>query len=519
MQKVIVLELSPEDASYETLYKPVIIKRLGVTTERIRHIQIIRKSIDSRRRKVKVNIAFRVFVDEIPSTDTVWQPAFQNVEKSSEVLVIGSGPAGLFAALRLLELGIRPVIIERGKPVEDRINDIKLLELDNVLNPESNYCFGEGGAGTFSDGKIYTRAKKRGDHYKVLEILRFHGADESILYEAHPHIGSDRLPLIVANIRKTILDAGGIMHFNTKVSDFIMKRDRLTGIVTSEKEKLSAAATILATGHSARDIYYLLSDRGISLEAKPFAMGVRVEHPQQLIDNIQYHGQKSAYLPAATYNIVQQISGRGVYSFCMCPGGQIVPATTSSEEIVVNGMSNAMRDSPYANAGLVVQIFSSDYKEFESYKGLAALRLQENFERNACEASGHPQVAPAQRITDFIRNKSSSTLPENSYVPGVVSSPMHRWMPDFIVKSLQAGFREFDKRMRGFVSENAIMVGVESRTSSPVRIPRNPDTGEHMHIRGLFPCGEGSGYAGGIVSSAVDGEHAADKCQKYLENI
>jgi uncharacterized FAD-dependent dehydrogenase len=325
------------------------------------------------------------------------------------------------------------------------------------------------------------------------------------------------LPLIVAGIRKTILDAGGMIRFNTRVLDFIIKRNTITGIITSKNEKLSADATILATGHSARDIYYLLSDRRIRLESKPFAMGVRVEHPQTLIDSIQYHGQKSAYLPAATYNVVQQVSGRGVYSFCMCPGGQIVPAVTSSGEIVVNGMSNSMRNSPYANSGLVVQVFPSDYKEYNEFGGLAALRLQENFEKNAFAASYHPQVAPAQRISDFIRNKSSSTLPENSYLPGVVSSPMQMWMPDFVVKSLQAGFREIDKRMRGFISEDAIMVGVESRTSSPVRIPRDPDTCEHIQIRGLFPCGEGSGYAGGIVSSALDGIQAADKCRKYLD--
>ncbi|MBN2214678.1 MAG: FAD-binding protein [Bacteroidales bacterium] len=519
MQKEIVLELSPEDASHEIHYKRLIVKKLGITADRISKIQIIRKSIDARRRRIRMNMAFRVFIDREPSVDAGWQPAYQNVEKNREVLVIGSGPAGLFAALRLIELGIRPVIIERGKPVEDRKKDIILLEHENILTPDSNYCFGEGGAGTFSDGKLYTRAKKKGDHYRILEILCFHGADESILYEAHPHIGSDRLPAVVAGIRKTILVAGGIILFNTKVSDFIVKNNNITGIVTSGNEKLSADATILATGHSARDIYHLLSDKGIRVENKPFAMGVRVEHPQQLIDRIQYHGQKSAFLPAATYNVAQQVSGRGVYSFCMCPGGQIVPANTAAGEIVVNGMSDAMRDSPYANSGLVVQILPSDYKEYDEYGGLAALRFQANYERDAFEASGHPQVAPAQRMTDFMRNRSSSTLPENSYLPGVVSSPMHRWMPDFIVKALQAGFREIDKRMRGFITEDAIMTGVESRTSSPVRIPRNPDTGEHIRIKGLFPCGEGSGYAGGIVSSALDGEQAADKCKLFLDLI
>lgn len=519
MQKEIVLELSPEDASHEHYYKPVIVRKLGVAAERIRHIQIIRRSVDARRRKVRVNMAFRVFLDELPETDAVWQPAFDNVEKSREVLVIGSGPAGLFAALRLIELGIRPLIIERGKPVEDRMNDIRLLENDCLLNTNSNYCFGEGGAGTFSDGKLYTRAKKRGDHYRIFEILCFHGAEASILYEAHPHIGSDRLPLIVAGIRKTILDAGGMIRFNTRVTDFITTNQRMNGVITSDNEKLSAAATILATGHSARDIYYLLADRRIRLESKAYAMGVRVEHPQQLIDQIQYHGHKSAYLPPAAYNVAQQVSGRGVYSFCMCPGGQVIPAATAPGEIVVNGMSVAKRDSVYANAGMVVQVIPSDFNKFGKYGGLAALRLQENFERDSFSASGRQQIAPSQRITDFMRNRSSSTLPENSYLPGTVASPMHKWMPDFIVRSLQAGFSEIDKKMKGFISENAMMIGVESRTSSPVRIPRNPDTGEHVQIRGLFPCGEGSGYAGGIVSSALDGIQAANECRRYLDAL
>jgi uncharacterized FAD-dependent dehydrogenase len=517
VQKEIVLELSPEDASHEAYYKPFIIKKLKIAAGRIQYIKIIRKSIDARSRKIRVNIAFQVFIDEKPSAEINWHPSFQNVDKSREVLVIGAGPAGMFAALRLLEVGIRPVILERGKPVEERIDDIRLLEYNHQLNPDSNYCFGEGGAGTFSDGKIYTRAKKRGDHHKILEILYYHGADETILYEAHPHIGSDRLPRIVAGIRKTILDAGGRIFFNTRVSDFVIKNERMTGVLTTGNEKLLADGIILATGHSARDIYHVLYKKGIKLEAKPFAMGVRVEHPQDLINEIQYHGAKSTYLPAASYNIVQQIAGRGVYSFCMCPGGQIVPAGTSPEEMVVNGMSNSMRNSPFANSGLVVQIFPEDHKEYDNYEGLAALKLQENFEKDAYAASNRPLLAPAQRIVDFILNKSTSALPENSFIPGVVASPMHQWMPDFIVKTLQAGFKEIDKRMHGFISKDAIMLGVESRTSSPVRIPRNADTGEHINIKGLFPCGEGSGYAGGIISSAVDGDQIANKCSMHLE--
>lgn len=517
MQKEIVLELTPEDASHETYYKPLIIKKLRISEERIRYIKTVRKSIDARRRRIRINMAFRVFIDEFPSDDMKWQPRWQNVEKSREVIIIGAGPAGMSASLRLIELGIRPIIIERGKPVEDRMADIQILEKNHQLDPDSNYCFGEGGAGTFSDGKIYTRAKKRGDHNKILEILHYHGADETILYETHPHIGSDRLPLIVKGIRKTILDAGGKILFNTRVSDIVLANDRITGVLTGRNEKLSADAVILATGHSARDIYHLLNRRGIKLESKPFAMGVRVEHPQELINYVQYHGQKSAFLPAATYNVAQQIEGRGVYSFCMCPGGRIVQASTSPQEIVINGMSNSQRNSPFANSGLVVQVLPADHKKFESYKGLAALKLQENFEKDAYAASNQPQVAPAQRIIDFIQNKSSSTLPETSYIPGIVSSPMHQWMPGYMVYSLQLALKEIDKVMHGFISKDAVMLGVESRTSSPVRIPRNPDTGEHIHIRGLFPCGEGSGYAGGIISSAVDGDQAADKCMQYLE--
>lgn len=519
MQKEIVLELSPEDASDEMYYRPIILKKLRINDEQIRFIKTVRKSIDARRRRIKINMAFRVFIDEKPPESLKWHPEWKNVENSREVIIIGAGPAGMFAALRMIELGIKPLILERGKPVEERKDDIRLLEQKNLLNPDSNYCYGEGGAGTFSDGKIYTRAKKRGDHNKILEILHYHGADEEILYESHPHIGSDRLPRIVAAIRKTIRDAGGKIWFNTRISDIVIKNDTVTGILTSKNEKLVSDAVILATGHSARDIYHLLYRKGIKLETKPFAMGVRVEHPQELINFIQYHGQKSAYLPAASYNVIQQTGGRGVYSFCMCPGGQIVPSATAPEEIVVNGMSVAKRNSPFANSGLVVQVNPEDFKAYELYEGLAALRLQEDFEKSAYAASNHPQVAPAQRIIDFMQQRFSSTLPENSYIPGVISNSMHEWMPAFIVNSLKEAIRVIDKRMHGFISKDAIMVGVESRTSSPVRIPRNPETGEHIHVRGLFPCGEGSGYAGGIISSAVDGEKAADKCRIFLNTL
>ena len=516
MKKEIALILSPAQAYSEECYKPEVLKACGIPEEDITLIRIVRKSIDARGRHIKVNIAFEVFT-ETPTPPQESTYLYPQVHNKPEVVVIGAGPAGLFASLRLIELGYRPLLLERGKPVGERKKDIDKLENEHILLNDSNYCFGEGGAGTFSDGKLYTRSKKRGDISRIFEILHLHGAAENILYETHPHIGSDKLPGVVSNIRQTILQAGGIICFNTRVTDLFVSDGTIKGLLTATGEKISGKAFIFATGHSARDMYYLLNSKGIAVEDKPFAMGVRVEHPQELIDSIQYHGRKDRFLPAASYNLVEQVNGRGVYSFCMCPGGQIVPSSTAPYEIVVNGMSVSSRNSPYANSGIVVQVNPSDYRSYQNMQGLAGLRLQEILEQKAYRQAHRGQRAPAQRLTDFVSNRPSQNLPVCSYLPGLVESPMHEWLPDFIKKSLQEGFKKFETKMRGYLTRDAVIAGVESRTSSPVRIPRNPETGSHIHFRNLFAAGEGSGYAGGIVSSAVDGENAAVNCATYLQ--
>jgi uncharacterized FAD-dependent dehydrogenase len=434
-----------------------------------------------------------------------------NVTDSREVIIIGAGPAGLFAALRLIELGIRPVILERGRDVASRKKDIARISREQIVNPESNYCFGEGGAGTYSDGKLYTRSKKRGDNTRVLELLCWHGANENILYEAHPHLGTDKLPRIISSIRKSIIDAGGIFLMQKKVTDFIKEGDSIKGVITSDNEKFLSSYVILATGHSARDIYELLQKHGIELQQKSFAVGVRTEHPQELIDLIQYHGSpRGEFLPAASYSFAKQVDGRGVYSFCMCPGGFIVPSATSQEEVVVNGMSPSERNSPYANSGIVVEIRPEDLIRYSKSGELAGLEFQKELEREAWKNGGHTQRAPAQRLTDFVSGVSSGSLPKVSYFPGVTSSPLHSWLPKSVGRRLREGFRQFGTLMKGYVTNEAVVLGVETRTSSPVRIPRDPELLHHIRITGLYPCGEGSGYAGGIVSSAVDGMRAAE---------
>lgn len=519
LKKELTLILSPAQAYSEESRRQAVLTALNLPENAGISVRIVRKSIDARSRDIKVNISFDVFIDEQPAAPLENIFHYTNVKNRPEIIVVGAGPAGLFAALRLIELGYRPVIHERGKTTSERKKDIDLLESNHLLNPDSNYCFGEGGAGTFSDGKLYTRSKKRGDISRILEIFFLHGADESVLYEAHPHIGSERLPVIISNIRRTIQDCGGEIFFNSRITDIVTNDGRISHLMTEKNEKITGKAFIFATGHSARDVYYLFNSRGILIESKPFAMGIRVEHPQQLIDNIQYHGRKDKYLPSAAYNLVEQVNNRGVYSFCMCPGGQIVPSSTANYEIVVNGMSVSRRDSPFANSGIVVQIMPEDFRSYQNLQGLAGLKLQELFEQKAYKQAHKGQSAPAQRLTDFIANRNSQNLPVNSYLPGTMESPMHEWMPDFIKHNLRDGFKKFDSKMNGFITRDAIIVGVESRTSSPVRIPRDTEKGNHPCIENLFTAGEGAGYAGGIVSSAVDGENIAVLCTRYIDSL
>ena len=432
--------------------------------------------------------------------------------KAEEIHIIGFGPAGMYAALRCIELGFKPIVLERGKNVQDRRRDLKAINQDHIVNEDSNYCFGEGGAGTYSDGKLYTRSLKRGDVRRIFENLVYHGATEQILIDAHPHIGTNKLPRVVKNIRETILKFGGEIHFETKVTDFIIKRNQIIGLQLNDKKEFAVTKVILATGHSARDIYYLLDKKNIAIEAKSFAMGVRIEHPQEIIDSIQYHckGERDDLLPAASYSLVQQVKDRGVYSFCMCPGGFIVPAATAKEEIVVNGMSPSKRNSLYANSGIVVEInVQHDLSKYERFGALKGLEYQKNLEKLAFTSGGRTQSAPAQRMTDFVEGKLSSNLNDCSYQPGLKSAPLHSLLPKIIGSRLRTGFKEFGKKMKGYYTEQANVIGVESRTSSPVSIPRN-DTFEHPQIKGLYPCGEGGGSAGGIISAAMDGERCAE---------
>lgn len=515
----VTLSLKPEAAADDSVISADACMKAGISAADLRGIRILRKSVDARGKKIMINLSVDVFTSEDKGVPLIKPFVPQNVTANQEVIIVGAGPAGLFAALRLIELGLRPVIIERGKDISERKRDLAKISREQKIDPDSNYCFGLGGAGTFSDGKLYTRSRKRGDNVRVLELLCHHGASQNILYEAHPHIGSDKLPSIIRNIKNSVLDAGGILMLGKRVTDFIIESDTIKGILTSDNEKIYSPCVILATGHSARDIYRICARRKIGVEFKPFAMGVRVEHPQELIDRIQYHGHpRGKYLPAASYSLVTQADGRGVYSFCMCPGGFIVPSATDQEEIVVNGMSLSQRNSKYANSGIVVEIRHEDVARFGRFGEMAGLEYQKYIERLAWVNGDCTQKAPAQRLADFVAGVSSGTLPEVSYMPGVTPSPLHEWLPESIVRRLREGFRYFGSVMRGFLTNDGVITGVESRTSSPVRIPRDPVTLSHVRITGLYPCGEGSGYAGGIVSSAIDGINVAETVHKKLKS-
>jgi uncharacterized protein len=483
------------------------------------HVDLKKRSIDARGRSVKVNIYADAYVNEQTKPQVKTHIDYRNVASAKEVIVVGAGPAGLFAALKLLELGLKPIVLERGKNVRERRRDLAAINKLHSVNPDSNYCFGEGGAGTYSDGKLYTRSNKRGNIRSVLDTFFVHGAVEEILIDTHPHIGTNKLPDIIVSMRETILHFGGEIHFNTKVTDFITENDIIKGVVCNGDEKIYADALILATGHSARDIYELLHKNNFHLEFKPFALGVRAEHPQELIDSIQYHcDNRGDYLPPASYSLVEQVQGRGVYSFCMCPGGIIAPCATSPGEIVTNGWSPSKRNNPFANSGIVVEINDEDLKSYARFGPLAGMYFQQAIEQASCVAGGGTQKAPAQRMVDFCQGKTSAHLGPSSYKPGIESVNLTDVLPDSVSSRLKKAFPLFGNKMRGYYTNEAILHAVESRTSTPVRIPRNAETLQHEQISGFYPCGEGAGYAGGIVSAAMDGQKCAEAVYHYLNS-
>lgn len=521
MQKIIQLKLLPSEAVSEQHIKEHIAQAEAVNQSAVTGFFTLKQSIDARGRQVWVNLSLKVFINEPFQQRELMRFHFRDVKNvRHSIIIIGAGPAGLFAALQLIEKGIKPIILERGKDVKARRRDLAILNKEGEVNPESNYCFGEGGAGTFSDGKLYTRSSKRGDINRILNLFVHFGAEEKILYEAHPHIGTNKLPQIITAMRKKILDCGGEFHFEKKLIDFVVQNDEITAITTAGGDTFVADAFILATGHSARDIFQLLYNKNILIESKPFALGVRVEHPQSIIDSSQYHcSVRGRYLPPASYSWVQQVNGKGVFSFCMCPGGIIAPAATSPGELVVNGWSPSKRNNPYANSGIVVSVDEKDLFLYKKYGSLAGMYFQQSVEQKAFEMGGGKFVAPAQRLVDFVSNKISSSLPECSYFPGIHSAPLKNVLPSFINERLQQAFKEYGKKMparrglgeggKGYLTNDAVVVATESRTSSPIRIPRNGETFRHPQIKNLYPCGEGAGYAGGIVSAAMDGERVA----------
>jgi uncharacterized FAD-dependent dehydrogenase len=528
MPQELLLQVSPEIAVNELLLKDYLSKQIKVSTNEIQHVSILKRSIDARQKAIKINLKVLIFMKGEPFQEQkIEQPDYQNVSNAQEVIVVGAGPAGLFAALQLIELGLKPIVIERGKDVRGRRRDLKAINVDHIVNEDSNYCFGEGGAGTYSDGKLYTRSKKRGDVTRILELLVAFGATGDILVDAHPHIGTNKLPQIIQDIREKIIECGGQVLFETRVTDILIKNNEVEGIVTQKGETISANKLILATGHSARDIFELLDRKKIFIEAKPFALGVRAEHPQSLIDSIQYScDYRGEFLPPAPYSIVKQVNGRGMYSFCMCPGGVIAPCATSPGEVVTNGWSPSKRDQATANSGIVIELKMEDFKPFAKFGALAGMEFQKNIEQKAWHLAGgssdselakQTQKVPAQRMVDFTQNKVSSNIPKTSYVPGTTSVEMGQVFPGFLSQILREGFTEFGKSMKGYLTNEAILHAPESRTSSPVRIPRDAVSYEHLQIKGLYPCGEGAGYAGGIISAAIDGEKCALKIAEVLK--
>ena len=534
------LRVLPEVAANEQRLKEYLVQEKGLNVRDINATRILKRSIDARQRTIFVNLNVRVYLNEMPK-DNEYQPTiYKNVEGKPQVIVVGAGPGGLFAALRLIELGLRPIIVERGKNVRDRKKDLAQISREHTVNPESNYSFGEGGAGAYSDGKLYTRSKKRGNVDKILNVFCQHGASTAILVDAHPHIGTDKLPRVIENMRNTILECGGEVHFETRMDALIIEEDEIKGIETHTGQTI-LGPVILATGHSARDVYRWLAANQVEVEAKGIAVGVRLEHPSELIDQIQYHSKngRGKYLPAAEYSFVTQVDGRGVYSFCMCPGGFVVPAASGPQQIVVNGMSPSNRGSHWSNSGMVVELRPEDLLSGElrvesgewtmqhdsaANSQLSTLNsqlnmmyFQETLEYNCWRQGNMRQTAPAQRMQDFTRKKLSYDLPESSYAPGLISSPLHFWMPSFITERLSKGFQRFGQYSRGFLTNEAVMIGVETRTSAPVRIIRDRETLQHVRIKGLFPCGEGAGYAGGIVSAGIDGERCAEAVANYFK--